>query len=81
MLEATTRSTALGHELVGGQAALLPATFVASYASLIAADVAGTMRLAPVLVGSRPAATTSNSPPGYWRRWVKRSRAAKAVRA
>ncbi len=51
-LEATTRAlAALGHELVEVKLPLPPETFVASYASLIAADVAGTLRLAPMLVG------------------------------
>jgi amidase len=51
-LEATTGAlAALGHELVEVKLPLPPETFVASYASLIAADVAGTLRLAPMLVG------------------------------
>ncbi len=51
-LERTTRRLEeLGHELVEVRLPLPPETFVASYASLIAADVAGTLRLAPVLVG------------------------------
>ncbi len=51
-LETTTRAlAALGHDLVEVKLPLPPETFVASYAALIAADVAGTMRLAPVLVG------------------------------
>ncbi len=41
----------LGHELVEVRLPLPPETFVASYASLIAADVAGTLRMAPVLIG------------------------------
>jgi amidase len=51
-LEATTRAlAALGHDLVEVRLPLPPESFVTSYASLIAADVAGTLRLAPVLVG------------------------------
>ena len=51
-LEATTRAlAALGHDLEEVKLPLPPETFVVSYASLIAADVAGTLRLAPVLVG------------------------------
>ncbi len=51
-LESTTRLLAgLGHELIEVKLPLPPATFVASYAALIAADVAGTLRLAPQLLG------------------------------
>jgi amidase len=41
----------LGHELVEVKLPLPPDTFVASYASLVAADVAATLRMAPQLVG------------------------------
>jgi len=41
----------LGHQLVEVKLPLPPTTFVASYAALIAADVAATLRLAPQLVG------------------------------
>ena len=51
-IEATTRAlAALGHDLVEVKLPLPPESFVVSYASLIAADVAGTLRLAPMLVG------------------------------
>jgi amidase len=51
-LERTTRLLdTLGHELVEVKLPLPPESFVASYAALIAADVAATMRLAPQLVG------------------------------
>jgi amidase len=51
-LERTTRRLEeLGHELVEVRLPLPPESFVASYASLVAADVAATLRLAPVLVG------------------------------
>ena len=51
-LEVTTRAlAALGHDLVEVRLPLPPESFVTSYASLIAADVAGTLRLAPMLVG------------------------------
>jgi amidase len=51
-IETTTRAlAALGHEIVEVKLPLPPESFVVSYASLIAADVAGTLRLAPMLVG------------------------------
>jgi amidase len=42
---------ALGHEVAEVKLPLPPATFVESYAALIAADVAATLRMAPQLVG------------------------------
>ncbi len=55
-LEATTRAlAALGHDLVEVRLPLPPESFVTSYASLIAADVAATLRLAPVAGRSRGA--------------------------
>jgi amidase len=51
-LEKTTATLAgLGHELVEVHLPLPPESFVESYASLVAADVAATLRLARVLVG------------------------------
>jgi amidase len=51
-LERTARLLeSLGHELVEVKLPLPPETFVASYAALIAADVAATLRMAPQLVG------------------------------
>jgi amidase len=51
-IESTVRLLeSLGHELVEVRLPLPPEAFVASYASLIAADVAGTLRMAPVLIG------------------------------
>ena len=41
----------LGHDLVEVHLPLAPDSFVSSYASLIAADVGATLRLAPALVG------------------------------
>jgi amidase len=45
---------ALGHELVEVHLPLPREAFVAQYASLIAAEVAATLRLAPALVGREP---------------------------
>ncbi|MDH4105937.1 MAG: amidase [Gammaproteobacteria bacterium] len=51
-LERTARLLeSLGHQLVEVKLPLPPETFVASYAALIAADVAATLRMAPHLVG------------------------------
>jgi amidase len=51
-LERTARLLeSLGHAVVEVKLPLPPETFVASYASLIAADVAATLRMAPQLVG------------------------------
>jgi amidase len=51
-LEATTAALhGLGHEIVEVKLPLPPETFVTSYASLIAAEVAATLRMAPALVG------------------------------
>jgi len=51
-LEATTAALArLGHELVEVQLPLPPEAFIEGYASLIAADVAATLRLATTVVG------------------------------
>lgn len=51
-LEATTAALArLGHELVEVKLPLPPETFIEGYASLIAADVAATLRLAKTVVG------------------------------
>jgi amidase len=51
-LEATSAALAgLGHDLVEVRLPLPPDSFVESYAALIAADVAATLRLAPALVG------------------------------
>ncbi|HEX6573205.1 MAG TPA: amidase [Steroidobacteraceae bacterium] len=48
---AVTQLSALGHELVDVALPLPREVFVSSYASLIAAEVAATLRLAPALVG------------------------------
>ena len=51
-LERTARLLeSLGHQLVDVKLPLPPEAFVASYAALIAADVAATLRMAPLLVG------------------------------
>ena len=51
-LERTIRLLAeLGHQLEEVKLPLPPQTFVASYAALVAADVAATLRMAPQLVG------------------------------
>jgi amidase len=51
-LEATTAMLyGLGHEIVEVKLPLPPETFVASYAALIAAEIAATLRMAPGLVG------------------------------
>ena len=51
-LEATTAVLyGLGHEIIEVKLPLPPETFVASYASLIAAEIAATLRMAPSLVG------------------------------
>jgi amidase len=51
-IEATTaRLAALGHELVEVKLPLPAEAFVTSYATLIAAEVAATLRLAPALIG------------------------------
>jgi amidase len=54
-LAATAATLAgLGHELVEVRLPLPPESFIESYAALIAADVAGTLRLARSLVGREP---------------------------
>ena len=51
-LEATTAALqGLGHELLEVRLPLPPESFVESYAALVAADVAATLRMAPTLVG------------------------------
>jgi amidase len=51
-LEATTAALAgLGHEIVEVKLPLPPESFVESYAALISADIAATLRMAPALVG------------------------------
>lgn len=53
-IEATvTVLQGLGHELVEVKLPLPPETFVASYAALVSADVAATLRLAETLVGRK----------------------------
>jgi amidase len=55
-IEATSKALQdLGHELIEVKLPLPPATFVESYAALIAADVAATLRLAKTLVGREAA--------------------------
>jgi amidase len=51
-LEATTAAlNGLGHEIVEVKLPLPPDSFVESYAALVSADVAATLRMAPTLVG------------------------------
>ncbi|HVN41787.1 MAG TPA: amidase [Steroidobacteraceae bacterium] len=53
-LEKTTAMLAsLGHELIEVKLPLPPESFIESYASLVSADVAGTLRMAQTLVGRK----------------------------